>query len=124
MSEFTINSEKTNLTGKITAYGYVGDRNIDHIDDFGNPIVETKSPFESPNVYAVKVEGDVTMYYARQNKRGFLYNPDEDGMVAQKQKEGKYNWQLKKTSSLAFDYYLHFLKTKNILWLRKATREN
>lgn len=123
MTSFTIDQDKKNKDTHITSYGYMGNSDYDELDQEGNPVVNTENPFESEKVYAVKVEGSSDIYYTRQDSRGYLCNPIESKYGKQKMKDGKYNWQLKRTNKQAFDYYVHFLKTKNLLWLNKAKRE-
>lgn len=124
MTNFTINKNKSSRDTEITAYGYIGNSDYDKLDTNGHPVVDTDRPFESEKVYAVKVEGSNNLYYVRQDNRGYLCNPIESKYGKQKIKDGKFNWQLKKTTKQAFEFYLHFLTTKNLLWLNKASREN
>ena len=65
--------------------------------------------------------------YVKRGRHGHLFNPiglySEGTEYKQKRHAGKPEWELKPVNKKAFDFYINFLKTKNVAWLRNAERE-
>ena len=70
---------------------------------------------------------DNTRHYLKLGSHGKIYNPI--GMYSEGtsnkflSKIGKKAWEFKSVSPSVFSFYIKFLKTKNIAWLRNAERE-
>lgn len=66
-------------------------------------------------------------YYVKMNTKGQLFNPigvDEGSLNKDLKYTGKKMWELKEVNGKIFNFYLNFLKTKNLAWFNNASREN
>lgn len=133
MSEFKINKDKVqDSTIKCEAFCFWGEH--DYEDESGYPMrffdqeSELEEVFGDYDVYAIKVTvGRKANYYVKRGKHGHLFNPigmySEGTNRKQMRHAGKPEWSFVITSEKIFGYYINFLKTKNIAWLRNAERE-
>jgi|TARA_R100000152_G_C6639631_1_gene84659 hypothetical protein len=132
MSEFKIHPDKEsgfdsaqsadNDTLLYTFYG-----KHEWLDDEGFPRLSNNS-FDPSQVHAKILDtGSRKKYYIRTGKYGKPFNPiglySEGTEYKQRNHAGKPEWELKPVAEKAFGFYINFLKTKNIAWLRNAERE-
>jgi hypothetical protein len=131
MSEFIINKDKKQESDHRELEVYTFGNHADYEDDKGFPRLDITNDdnnvFHLPTAHAIKsVTGNVTRYYVKRGKDGILFNPIgmySEGTEYKKMRQGKAMWELKKTSKRVFEFYIQFLKTKNIAWLNNAERE-
>lgn len=109
---------------------YYTQLNIGEEDNQGNFTI----PDDGPNTYAkiIKTQGSIK-YMVRIDPSHKLMNPfgydnqtefsGHKNFVDHTCKSSKYN-KYTRVSNKCFDYYLSFLKTKNLAWLTNAEREN
>jgi hypothetical protein len=119
---FQINKDRTDQNKISHYYTLVGDH--DSLDKNDQPISKT----ESKKVLAKKVEYENrTKYYIKVGTYGKIYNPiglySEGHVNKFLSKIGKKAFEFQEVNSKTFDFYLSFLKTKNLAWLHNAERE-
>ena len=88
-----------------------------HSDGFDPAYVHAKSsPDENRNRYYIKI-----------GRHGKAFNPiglySEGTERKQLRHAGRPEWELTKVPKTAFAFYINFLRTKNIAWLRNSERE-
>jgi len=119
---FQINKNKTDLDKTTSYYTLIGDH--DTLDKNDQPIANS----ESKKVLAKKVEYENrTKYYIKVGTYGKIYNPiglySEGHANKFLSKIGKKAFEFQEVNPKAFDFYLSFLRTKNLAWLNNAERE-
>ena len=122
MNDFRVKQETPNYKSKY--YTVIGQH--DFVDDDNNPMLndadENKLMAEKI-VYTDGREG----FYVRVGTYGKLYNPigmySEGRLKKYMAKFGKKEWTLKKVNPKVFQFYVSFLRTKNIAWFNNAERE-
>jgi hypothetical protein len=132
MSEFKIHPDKNSESeveqsadNTTLLYAFYGKH--DWLDDDGFPRLANDS-FDSSQVHAKLMNTKSRKkYYIRTGKYGKPFNPiglySEGTEYKQRNHTGKPAWDLKPVAKKAFEFYINFLKTKNIAWLRNAERE-
>lgn len=131
---FVLNQDKKEEESKtlFEAYTYSGEHDYLNLDDF--PCVdidlndEEYDVFTDPNVFALHItKGHKNTYYVKRNKSGRLLNPlglyEEGKSEKYMNHAGRPEWVLQPTNVNVFEYYINFLKTKNIAWINHAERE-
>lgn len=127
MNKFLFNqSNNTDISDQnITRYCLVDNKTTE--DDSGYPIIN--NPKKESDVLAYKtqkVNGDYK-FMIRINADRKLYNPlsiyGKDRSFRLLDNITRSNLEYKEVNSIAFDFYLRFLSTKNTAWLNKAERE-
>ena len=99
----------------------------DWIDKEGFPRLHSDG-FDPVYLHA-KSSSDETRdrYYIKIGRHGKVFNPiglySEGTERKQLRHAGRPEWELKKVPKKAFDFYINFLRTKNIAWLRNSERE-
>jgi len=119
---FNPNQSIQEVSKSYTYYCFFGEHEF--LDDQNNPRVST----DTKQVLAQIVSSNnVSKYYIKVGSHGHIYNPI--GMYSEGNsnkflaKIGKNAWNFKEVNKLIFDYYVSFLRTKNIAWLNNAERE-
>jgi hypothetical protein len=132
MSKFKIHADKAEETEKrvyVACYTFAGKQEF--LDDDGFPCIfpeDGEEFFDMVDAYALKFTHDgKDTFFVKRGKYGKLYNPigmyTEGTSNKQMRHAGKPEWTFRKTSKKIFDYYIQFLKTKNLAWLHNAERE-
>ena len=111
-----------------TVYTVVGKE--DYIDDAGLPRLSasTEEAWVSPYAHALKISGKSgTRFFVRQGPHGKLFNPIgffSEGKESKVSKHaGKREWELREVNDRVFNFYLNFLRTKNLSYINNAERE-
>tara|TARA_A100001201_G_scaffold128629_1_gene113727 strand:+ start:3282 stop:3551 length:270 start_codon:yes stop_codon:yes gene_type:complete len=73
---------------------------------------------ENDTVFAECVDGSVQKVYYVLTHNNALYDP----LGTDAHRENSINKKLKTTSKQTFDYYLHYLKDKNRIYITRAQR--
>lgn len=109
---------------KETAKYYTAIGNQEFLDDDGYPRVDSGSK----KIFAKSVAyNGREKFYIKVGVYGKIFNPI--GMYSEGKenkflsKIGKDEFQLKQVGPVVFEFYLNFLRTKNIAWLNNAQRE-
>ena len=111
---------KSNVT---TYYTIIGKH--DALSEDGFPIVSEKSN----DIYAkMVIANNRIKYFIRTDSRGYAYNPmgmfvNERASVHTKELKGIKDKIFAEVNQKSFNYYIQFLKTKNVAWYRNAERE-
>jgi hypothetical protein len=97
----------------------------DRMTSTGYPLLEDE---ENPDVLAkiVTINDNYPRYMVKRDSNGRLFNPlgiEEGNHNKFIHKAGKEQFEFKSVPKIAFDYYVHFLSTKNLAHLRTAERE-
>lgn len=132
MSEFSIKKKKdSKVEEKTVVYTFFGKHDLE--DEGGYPLldmsdIDIDNILKDPEVCAVKtMQRGVNKYYVKRGKYGHLFNPigiySENTQYKQERHAGKPLWTLRLATKKVFEYYINFLKTKNIAWLNNAERE-
>lgn len=122
MSDIFYPKPVTNEEKKFFYYTIIGKQTA--FDDSNNPVLAD----DTPEVLAKKiVSEEKTRYFIKIGPYGKIYNPI--GMFSEGRsnkflkRTGKMEWSFKEVNSRVFDFYLSFLRTKNIAHLNIAERE-
>lgn len=97
----------------------------DYLDSDKNPRLNENN--NNTLAYSVLQNSKQEQYYIKIGAHGKVYNPI--GMFSEGSankfisKVGKKAWEFKRVSPSVFNFYVRFLRTKNIAWLRNAERE-
>ena len=130
MTTFKINKEREDdVLPDAEVYTFSGEH--DMINGEGYPVLDLSYEddiFQDPDAYAVKItKGQKINYYVKRGKYGKLFNPigmySEGRKRQQMRHAGRPEWRLENTTEKIFNYYINFLKTKNLAWLNTAERE-
>ena len=117
----------------VIAYTIAGKE--DFLDEDGYPIVNIANDMlplaeieERTDAYAAKVVvGRTTKHYIKKGKYGRLFNPiglySEGNAKKNMKHAGKMEWTLQTVNARTFNFYLNFLRTKNLAYLNNAERE-
>jgi len=115
-------------TREETVYTMKGDE--DYLNNGGYPCLSIgmEEAQENEKAYALKVCIDEKeTYYAKLGTYGRLFNPIglySEGTSSQELKHaGKPRWMLQSVDKKVFDFYLDFLRTKNLSYFNNAERE-
>lgn len=73
---------------------------------------------EGDKVFAEHVDGSKQKVYSVLTYNNSLYDP----LGTDSHRESKLNTVLKKTDKATFDYYLHYLKNRNKIYITRAQR--
>jgi hypothetical protein len=98
----------------------------DFLDEDGFPCLSPEKKDKS-EAFAKEVifPSGKSKYYLKRGRYGRLFNPIglySEGM-SHRQRHGIPEWIYKSSKKETFEYYINFLKTKNIAWLNNAERE-
>ena len=82
----------------------------------------------NPYAHAMKIVGTSTRrFFVKQGLYGKLFNPlgfFSEGKEAQKRRHaGRLEWELKEVTEKVFNFYVNFLRTKNLSYIHNAERE-
>jgi hypothetical protein len=118
--EFTVDKSQ-NKASKITEDKFYTIWGMeDFIDDDGN----TRQTKETKNTFAKAIS---SKYFIKIGLDNRVYNPiglfSEGRPNKVLSKIGKNEFNFKRVNAKVFDWYLSFLRTKNIAWLNNANRE-
>ncbi len=122
LDDFSVKPQEDNYSSQY--FTVIG--NHDYLDDDKNPRLNEDN---EDSVMAEKViyKDGREAYYARVGAYGKLYNPigmfTEGRMKKYLAKFGKREWTLKKVNPKVFEFYVSFLRTKNLAWFNNAERE-
>lgn len=112
-----------------TVYTVIGKE--DYIEeDSGLPClsIELDAVQNNPYAHAMKVTGaSGCRFFVKQGSYGKLFNPL--GLFSEGQESkvsrhtGRLEWELKEVKKKVFDFYVNFLRTKNLSYIHNAERE-
>ena len=107
------------------AYSFGEERDYDDSDGYPRAeILAGEDIFKTDRVYALKIINETsTRYYIKCGMHGRPYNPIGMYKDSRKVRRGGSIVQLKKTTEKKFNFYVEFLKTRNLAWLHNAERE-
>ena len=113
----------------VTVYTVIGKE--DYIEDnSGLPClsVELDDAESNPYAHAMKIVGlSGCRFFVKQGPYGKLFNPL--GLFSEGQESkvtrhtGRLQWELKEVKERVFDFYVNFLRTKNLSYINNAERE-
>ena len=83
---------------------------------------------KSPDAHAMKISGaSGNRFFARQGPHGKLFNPlglfSEGTESRVNRHTGRFQWELREVGERAFNFYVDFLRTKNLSYINNAERE-
>jgi len=106
------------------AYTYMGWQ--DKVNALGEPIINDPND-DRALAKVVFVNKNITRYYVKVNALNHLFNPIgiayENSHNKIRYRIGDKEWKYKEVNHKCFDYYLAFLKTKNVAYHKNAERE-
>jgi|TARA_R110000765_G_scaffold379349_1_gene470354 hypothetical protein len=113
----------------VTVYTVIGKE--DYIEeDSGLPClsVELDDTKDNPYAHAMKVIGPSSCrFFVKQGAYGKLFNPlgffSEGREAGVSRHRGRLEWELKEVKEKVFNFYVNFLRTKNLSYIRNAERE-
>ena len=114
-------AEKTKKTVKFTVFG----QHDTLCDTNGNEVENGFPVTEDDNKCMARIEHqNPPQYFIKVNSQGKPFNPvgPEEGQL-NKDLKYKKQWEFKGVNKKVFNFYLNFLKTKNMSWLNNAGRE-
>jgi hypothetical protein len=90
--------------------------------------VELDDAKENPYAHAMKVTGSSgCRFFVKQGDYGKLFNPvgpfSEGHESKVSRRTGRLKWELKEVKEKVFDFYVNFLRTKNLSYINNAERE-
>ena len=94
------------------------------LDEYGQPVCDSTSP---DLLAKTTLAGDKKTYWVKVGDHGRVYNPI--GMYSEGKhnkfasRSGKNEFEFRKVNKKVFDFYVNFLRTKNLAWLHNAERE-
>lgn len=94
------------------------------LDEYGQPVCNSTSP---DLLAKTTLAGDKKTYWVKVGEHGRVYNPI--GMYSEGKhnkftnRSGKNEFEFRKVNKKVFDFYVNFLRTKNLAWLHNAERE-
>lgn len=122
MDSFRVKKDVPNYKSKY--YTVIGQH--DFMDDDKHPMLDTA---DDNKLMAEKItyNDGREAFYVRVGTYGKLYNPigmySEGRLKKYMAKFGKKEWTMKKVNPKVFEFYVSFLKTKNLAWFNNAERE-
>ena len=122
MDSFRVKKDVPNYESKY--YTVIGQH--DFMDDDKHPMLDTA---DDNKLMAEKItyNDGREAFYVRVGTYGKLYNPigmhSEGRLKKYMAKFGKKEWTMKKVNPKVFEFYVSFLKTKNLAWFNNAERE-
>ena len=113
----------------VTVYTVIGQE--DYIeDDSGLPClsVDLDEANIDPYAHAMKIVGEAgRRFFVKQGPYGKLFNPlgffSEGHESKVSRHTGRLKWELKEVKEKVFDFYVNFLRTKNLSYINNAERE-
>ena len=90
--------------------------------------VELDDAKDHPYAHAMKVVGSSgCRFFVKQGAYGKLFNPlglfSEGREARVRRHTGRLEWELKEVKEKVFDFYVNFLRTKNLSYIHNAERE-
>jgi hypothetical protein len=90
--------------------------------------VDPEEAKNNPYAHAMKLAGSAgPRFFVKQGVYGKLFNPlglFSEGRESQKIRHaGRPEWQLKEVTEKVFNFYVNFLRTKNLSYIHNAERE-
>lgn len=122
MDSFRVKKDVPNYKSKY--YTVIGQH--DFMDDDKHPMLDTA---DDNKLMAEKItyNDGREAFCVRVGTYGKLYNPigmySEGRLKKYMAKFGKKEWTMKKVNPKVFEFYVSFLKTKNLAWFNNAERE-
>ena len=112
-----------------TVYTVIGKE--DYIEeDSGLPCLKValEEAKANPYAHAMKIEGEAgTRCFVKQGAYGKLFNPlglySEGRESRMRSHTGRLEWELKEVKEKVFNFYVNFLRTKNLFYITNAERE-
>lgn len=122
-------SRKAHEQPTATVYTVIGRE--DYLEeDSGIPClcVDVEDARKNPYAHAMKLSGEGGVrFFVKQGPHGKLFNPlgfFSEGRESKMIKHaGRKEWELREVGEKAFNFYLNFLKTKNLSYINNAERE-
>ena len=122
MDSFRVKKDVPNYESKY--YTVIGQH--DFMDDDKYPMLDTADDNKLV-AEKIKYNDGREAFYVRVGTYGKLYNPigmySEGRLKKYMAKFGKKEWTMKKVNPKVFEFYVSFLKTKNLAWFNNAERE-
>lgn len=125
LDQFTVKHHNNNNSIDSKFYTIIGDE--DYLDDDMNP--RLKQDNNKTIAKALKRSDNLSYrYFIKIGAYGKIYNPisiyDPDSKQPKfMTRVRKSEWEFQEVSPKVFDYYINFLRTKNIAWFNNAERE-
>ena len=112
-----------------TVYTMIGKE--DYIEEgSGHPCLQValEEAKSNPYAHAMKIEGEAgTRFFVKRGAYGKLFNPlglYSEGQESRiKLNAGRLEWELKEVKEKVFNFYVNFLRTKNLFYINNAERE-
>lgn len=122
MHDFSVKPVESNYSSEY--YTVLGQH--DYLDEDKNPRLNEPEDGKLMAEKVVYKDGRST-FYVRVGTYGKLYNPigmfTEGRIKKYLAKFGKKEWTMKKVNPKVFQFYVSFLRTKNLAWFNNAERE-
>lgn len=125
LDQFTVKHHNNNSSIDSKFYTIIGDE--DYLDDDMNP--RLKQDNNKTIAKALKRSDNLSYrYFIKIGAYGKIYNPvsiyDPDSKQPKfMTRVRKSEWEFQEVSPKVFDYYINFLRTKNVAWFNNAERE-
>ena len=83
---------------------------------------------DNPHAHAMKIEGESGVrFFVKQGAYGKLFNPlglfSEGNESKRVRHAGRLAWRLREVTEKVFNFYVNFLRTKNLSYINNAERE-